>query len=80
MERMLALACACLMVLVLPVAAGEGTSRRRPMKVKDLFRFKRIGDPQAPKNLEVAELAANERAYKSDPLVLEAQPPAQGLR
>jgi dipeptidyl aminopeptidase/acylaminoacyl peptidase len=45
MERTFALLVGCLLLLVLPVAAAEG-GRRRAMKVEDLFRFKRVGDPQ----------------------------------
>jgi dipeptidyl aminopeptidase/acylaminoacyl peptidase len=44
MERMFALACAVVVLLVLPVAAESG--RRRAMKIDDLFRFERVGDPQ----------------------------------
>jgi uncharacterized membrane protein len=32
-----------------------------------------IGDPTAPKNLELAELICNERAYKNDPLLIEGR-------
>lgn len=43
MERSVALLFACLMLLALPAFAQE---KRRPMKVEDLFRFKRLSDPQ----------------------------------
>jgi dipeptidyl aminopeptidase/acylaminoacyl peptidase len=43
MERTLALACACLLVALMPAMAQE---KRRPMKIDDLFRFKRVSDPQ----------------------------------
>jgi dipeptidyl aminopeptidase/acylaminoacyl peptidase len=42
MERAAAL-CACLLLLAVPAVAS---SPRRPMKVADLFRFKRVSDPQ----------------------------------
>ena len=32
-----------------------------------------IGDPTPPKNLELAELIVNERAYKNDPIVIEGR-------
>jgi hypothetical protein len=32
-----------------------------------------IGDPTAPKNLELQELVCNERAYKNDPLIIEGR-------
>ncbi len=53
MERTFALACAALVLLVLPMAAAEG--RKRPMKVEDLFRLERVGDPQvSPDGTQVA--------------------------
>ncbi|MBI3722849.1 hypothetical protein HY251_02675 [bacterium] len=32
-----------------------------------------VGDPTPPKNLELAELIVNERAYKNDPLIIEGR-------
>jgi dipeptidyl aminopeptidase/acylaminoacyl peptidase len=43
MERMIALVCACLLLAAIPTMAQD---KRRPMKIEDLFRFKRVGDPQ----------------------------------
>jgi dipeptidyl aminopeptidase/acylaminoacyl peptidase len=66
MERTLALAFACLLVAALPAVAQE---KRRPMTIDDLFRFKRVSDPQvSPDGTHVAyvvttpDLAANSSA------------------
>jgi dipeptidyl aminopeptidase/acylaminoacyl peptidase len=63
MER-LAVLCACLLVVFVPAAVlAEG---RRPMKIDDLFRFRRVSDPQVSPDgklvayvVGAADLAAN---------------------
>src|SRR5919201_795871 len=40
------LLCAWLLALVSAPGFAKGASGRRPMKVDDLFRFKRVSDPQ----------------------------------
>jgi dipeptidyl aminopeptidase/acylaminoacyl peptidase len=63
MDR-LALLCACLVTLAAPAAVfAEG---KRPMKIDDLFRFKRVSDPQVSPDgkwvvyvVGTADLAAN---------------------
>src|SRR4051794_6064587 len=58
MERMLVVSCALLMLLALPMAAAD--SRRRPMKIDDLFKFKRVSDPQvSPDGKHVAYVVAS---------------------
>lgn len=44
MERTLALVFACLLLAASSAAVGQ--DKRRPMKLDDLFRFKRVSDPQ----------------------------------
>ncbi len=49
MERTIALLCACLLLLLPAVVSSRGQGpdkKRRPIKVDDLFRFKRVADPQ----------------------------------
>lgn len=52
MERFVPLLALAMLLLALPVHAAE---RRRPMKLDDLFRFKRLSDPQvSPDGRQVA--------------------------
>jgi dipeptidyl aminopeptidase/acylaminoacyl peptidase len=58
MERMFVASCALLMLLALPMAAAD--SKRRPMKIDDLFKFKRVSDPQvSPDGKHVAYVVAS---------------------
>jgi dipeptidyl aminopeptidase/acylaminoacyl peptidase len=56
MERTLALLFACLLAVALPAAAAD---KSRPMKLDDLFRLKRVSDPQvSPDGKHVAYVLA----------------------
>jgi dipeptidyl aminopeptidase/acylaminoacyl peptidase len=56
MERTITLICACLLLLLPTVIHSRSDSvekKRRAMKIDDLFRFKRVGDPQISPNGEL---------------------------
>ena len=49
MERTITLLCACLLLLIPSVIHARqpgAEKKRRPIKIDDLFRFKRVSDPQ----------------------------------
>ena len=57
MDRMLVLACAVLMVASTMATAQ---TKRRPMKIDDLFAFQRLSEPQvSPDGKQVVYVVAN---------------------
>jgi dipeptidyl aminopeptidase/acylaminoacyl peptidase len=60
MDRTIGLLCACLLLLVVPVVLpAQEKDKRRAMKIDDLFRLKRVSDPQvSPDGERVAYVVA----------------------